>query len=396
MSSSRIIPRLLHAPQRSFFLFGPRGTGKSTWLQAEFPQALTLDLLNADLFLELSRHPDRLAALVADRPTGAWVVIDEIQKVPALLAQVHRLLTPDGPRFALCGSSARKLKRGGADLLAGRALDLRMEGLGSAELGARYDIDAALAWGGLPLVALAPGDAPELLSAYFNTYLKEEIREEGLVRSLPPFLRFLEIAGLLNGQALNALNIAREAAVPRTNVDSYFSILVDTLLGHFLPAYRPNVKVREVARPKFYWFDPGVARAAAGLLFDPADRPWLGTALETLVYHELRVYNQTANRHRPIFYYRTPAGVEIDFVIETRKRRQGSPAHVVCIETKLSTNWRSAYEKPMRSLADSGGNRLAVDRMIGVYTGKRRYDFGDVTVLPVAEFLAQLYAGEVF
>jgi len=248
----------------------------------------------------------------------------------------------------------------------------------------------------LPLVALAPGDAPGLLSAYFNTYLKEEIREEGLVRSLAPFLRFLEIAGLLNGQTVNAVNIAREAAVPRTNVDSYFSILVDTLLGHFLCAYRPRVKVREVAHPKFYWFDSGIARAAAGLLFDPADRQWLGMALETLVYHELRVYNQAANRHRPIFYYRTPAGVEIDFVIETSKRRQDTSAHVVCIETKLAANWRREYEKPMRILSDAGGNRVVVDRMIGVYTGTRSYEFDGISVLPLDRFLAQLHAGEIF
>ena len=126
-----------------------------------------------------------------------------------------------------------------------------------------------------------------------NTYLKEEIKEEGIVRNLPPFLRFLEVAGLLNGQVVNGQNIAREASIPRASVDSYFSILEDTLLGHFLPAYRPKAKVREQAHPKFYWFDPGVARGAAGLLFDPVDRLWRGTALETTLFHELRVYNDT-------------------------------------------------------------------------------------------------------
>jgi predicted AAA+ superfamily ATPase len=227
-----------------------------------------------------------------------------------------------------------------------------------------------------------------------STYVKEEIREEGVVRKVPPFLRFLSSAGQLNGQVVNAQNVAREAGVPRSTVDSYFSVLDDTLLGHFLHAWQPQLKVRERARPKFYWFDPGVARAAAGLHRDPADRSWLGFALETLVYHELRVHNETSGKRRPIHYYATPAGTEIDFVIETRKGRPGAAPHVVCIEVKLAPRWNRSWERAMRSLAAEPA--VKVDRMIGVYTGPRPYHFDGLDVLPVGAFLAELYGGRVF
>ena len=210
--------------------------------------------------------------------------------------------------------------------------------------------------------------ARDRLDAYVNTYIKEEIKEEGLVRNVPPFLRFLRVAGLMNGQVVNGQNIARDAGVPRSTVDVYFSILEDTLLGYFLPAYRPRLKVREQAHPKFYWFDPGVARAAAGLVFDPVDRQWLGGALETLVFHELRVYNHTQGKNRPLAFYRTVSGVEVDFVIETQKRAAGA-AHIVGIEVKLATKWERKWERPLRSLSASGA--VVVERMIGVYTGAR-------------------------
>ncbi|HNS53136.1 MAG TPA: DUF4143 domain-containing protein [Syntrophales bacterium] len=394
MTQPAVIPRLLQRPDRSFFLFGPRGSGKSTWLKQVLPDAFHLDLLDASLFLELSRDPHRLEALIGRRPAGAWVALDEVQKVPALLDEVHRLMETHRWRFALCGSSARKLRRGGANLLAGRALTLSMEGFSAAELGSAFDLGRALDWGLLPFVHNEPEAAPDVLAAYVNTYLKEELQAEGLIRNVPPFVRFLAVAGQINGQAVNAQNIAREAAVARSTVDTYFGILSDTLLGHRLPSWRPGLKVREAAQPKFYWFDPGVARAAAGLLRDPADRLWQGYALETLVYHELRVYNETSRKHRALSYYRTPAGVEIDFIIETAKRRPGSDPRVVAIEVKRAERWDRAWEKPMLALAASTG--VKVDRMIGVYCGTRAYRFGDVRVWPVADFVKALYGGDVF
>ncbi len=394
MNRDTAIARRLKCPERSFFVFGPRGTGKSTWLKQVLPAATRIDLLDASLYLELSRDPHRLEALIGAAPEGAWVVLDEIQKVPALLDEVHRLMEARRWRFALCGSSARKLERGGANLLAGRASTLNFESFTSAELEKDFDLRFSLEWGLLPIVQLYREQAAETLSAYVNTYLKEEIREEGLVRRVPPFIRFLSIAGQMNGQAVNGQNVARDAAVPRSTVDTYFSILTDTHLGHFLPAWQPGAKVRERTHPKFYWFDPGVARATAGLLRDPVDRAWLGTALETLVYHELRVHNEVSRKLRPIAYYRTPAGVEIDFIIETRKRSSAAPPRVVGVEVKLAEKWDRSWEKPLREIAAQRG--VTVDRMFGIYTGPRAYQFDSLTVLPAAQFLGELHAGKVF
>lgn len=389
-----LIQRQLALPERSFFLFGPRSTGKSTYLRQNLPEAVYLDLLDASLSLELAQSPHRLEALVGNRPAHTWIVLDEVQKIPALLDEVHRLIENRQWRFALCGSSARKLRRGGINLLGGRAITREMESFTSAELGDRFDLDFSLAYGLLPTIQQDRGYARDILDAYVNTYIKEEIKEEGLVRNVPPFLRFLEIAGLVNGQQINRQSIARDAAVPRSSVDVYFSILEDTLLGHFLPAYRPGLKVREQAHPKFFWFDPGIARAAAGLLDDPPDRLWLGAALETLVYHELRVYNHTREKHRPLSFYRTAAGAEIDFIIETRKRTAATKAHIVCIEVKMADRWNRHWERQMRDLSQTP--HLHVDRMIGVYTGDRPYHFDGVDVLPISGFLNQLHAGEIF
>lgn len=388
------IPRLLQAPTYSFFLFGPRGVGKTTYLREVMSDAIFFDLLESSLYLELSQNPARLEAMIGTRPRESWVVIDEIQKIPALLDEVHRLIENKGWKFALCGSSARKLRRGGVNLLAGRAVTRNLDTFSFAELAQGFDIEFSLEWGLLPRVQMHRDNPADFLSAYVDTYLKEEIREEGIVRRIPPFFRFLNIAGQLNAQMVNGQNIAREAGVPRSNVDVYFSILEDTLLGHFLPAYRPGAKVREQAHPKFFWFDPGVARAAAGLLFDPVDRSWKGSSLETLILHELRVHNQTHEKHRGIYFYRTGSGVEIDFVVETKKRQQSSHPHVVCLEVKLAEKWDRRWERPMRSLNDHKG--IHIDRMIGIYTGKRVYHFEGVDVLPVNEFLEQLHNGQVF
>src|SRR3989338_5951389 len=305
--------RILQKPDHSFFLFGPRSVGKSFWLRQYFTEDQIIDLLEHKTQLELSRDPSMLEARIGKKPQGTWVCIDEIQKIPALLDEVHRLMQKSRFSFALSGSSARKLKRGGANLLAGRAVTLNMEGFSYAELGERFGSKHVLEWGTLPIVVLNLEQAPNILSAYIHTYIKEEIKEEGVVRKVEPFLRFLEIAGIYNAQQINKDNIAREAKVPRSTVDIYFSILEDTLLGHFLPAFRPEVKVRERAHPKFYWFDPGVARGAANLLFDPPNDLWLGRSLETYLLHELRVYNHVSGKNRPLSFYCTPRQSEIDF-----------------------------------------------------------------------------------
>src|SRR3989338_177961 len=252
----------------------------------------------------------------------------------------------------------------------------------------------ALAWGLLPLVVLNPTDAKDILVSYVHTYIKEEIKEEGLIRKAEPFVRFLEIAAMMNGQQINAENIARDAKIPRSTVDIYFSILEDTLLGYRLPSYRPRAKVREQTHPKYYWFDSCVARAAAGLLNDAPDPAWLGYALETLVYLELRVHNHISGKERLLFFYRVSNTIEIDFIIETRKAVSASKAHVVCVEEKHAKTWNRRWETPMRDLASSG--KVVVEKMFGVYQGDHPYHFDGVDVYPIGDFLKILYEGKVF
>jgi predicted AAA+ superfamily ATPase len=387
--------RSLQPPKRSFFLFGPRGVGKSTWLKHHFGDSPYVDLLDSETFLRLAKSPRELADIVgAKARRGGWVCIDEVQKVPAVLDEVHRLIEDRGYRFALTGSSARKLRRGGANLLGGRAITLSMGQLSLAELTPTQQVGSLIDFGGLPLVVSGAVDAPDLLSSYVHTYLREEIREEGLVRKVEPFARFLEVAGTLNGQVMNLENVAREARVPRSSVEVYFSILEDTLLGTRLASYQPGAKVRESTHPKFYWFDPGVARAAAGLIRDPVDSVWRGFAFETWILHELRVFNQVAGKHRPLAYYRTGADVEIDFIVETKKKTMSQKAEVVCIETKLARKWDRRWERPSRDLANTG--RVRVRNMIGVYGGEERLSLDGFEVYSLRDFVAALYAGEIF
>jgi predicted AAA+ superfamily ATPase len=387
-------PRLLSPPTRSFFLFGPRGVGKSTWVKQSFPQAKTLSLLDRRLYLTLARAPHRLEELIGTSTRGSWIILDGVQKLPELLDEVDRLIEERGLKFALTGSSVRKLKRGAANLLGGRALTLSMSGLSFRELGADFSLHEILEWGSLPLVIQDKEQRRDILESYVSTYLKEEIQEEGVIRKLQPFIRFLEVAGLMNGEILNLENIARDAAVPRSSLDSYFQILEDTLLAHRLYPYHAGIRVREVKHPKLYWFDTGVARGAAGLLFDAVDGTWLGKSFETWLLHELQIHNQVARRKRSIHYFRTGAGVEIDFVVETRKKSMSTPAEVILIEAKHSKKWDPRWSK--------GANEFAADKKIkvkasyGVYLGPDELTIGTMHVLPVQTFMERLHAGAIF
>jgi predicted AAA+ superfamily ATPase len=391
----KTIKRLLKPPQdRSFFLFGPRAVGKSTWVQENLPVALQVDLLKEDVYLELLSNPSLLGATVGHLNPKDWVSIDEIQRIPSLLTEVHRLIESKRLHFALTGSSARKIKRGGADLLGGRAIERFMEPFTCAELGSKFDLERVLKVGGLPLVYLDPVYDTETLATYLNTYLKEEIKEEGLVRKLPAFLRFLEVMGIMNAQQVNAESIAREAKIPRSSVDGYFSILEDTLVGFLLPAYQPKAKVREATHPKFYWFDPGVARACAHLLPVEPDHQWLGSSLETWIYHELRVYNHVYKKMRRFAYHRSPSGLEVDFIIELEPGMRSKKPAVILIEVKLSKKWDRAWNKAMVQLKNSEALRVVAS--YGIYCGSERLSWDSIQILPVVEFLAQLYAGKIY
>ncbi len=381
--------RDLPLPDRSFFLFGPRGTGKTTWLRSVLPDAHWVDLLLDRDLVRLTRDPDRLGAEVEALPAGSWVVIDEVQRLPALLDQVQHLLvrSPRRWRFALTGSSARRLKREQANLLAGRAINRRFFPLTASELGPDFDVELVLRFGSLPAVqAETGGDAAraDVLEAYAENYLTQEIRHEAVVKRLDAFTRFLEVAALANAQVTNVSAIARDAAVARPTVQGYFDILVDTMIGVWLPAWRPRAKIKEIAHPKFFFFDPGAVRALAGRTREPLGREERGSLLETYVLHELRAWMNRSGCGGQLAYWRTPSGGEVDFVWGRGVTRVG-------IEVKASARWRRGDAAALTQLLAT----KTVGRAFGVYPGRERLREDGVLVLPVAAFLDRLAAGAV-
>lgn len=380
--------RVLSLPNRSFLLLGPRGTGKTTWLKQALPQALWYNLLLDRELLRLMRDPGVFRREIEALPSGSWVVVDEVQKLPALLNDVHDALTsaPRRWRFALTGSSVRRVRRGEANLLAGRVVGRALYPLTTAELPSSPPIDDLLRFGGLPLIRAERTVAGriDLLEAYLSTYLAQEIRAEALVRSLESFTRFLEVAALANGQVTNVASLARDSGVARPTVQGYFDVLIDTLVGAWLPAWRPRAKVKETAHPKFYLFDCGVVRSLTGRLREPLDSAERGTLLETLVFHELRAHVAYSDRGGALSYFRTPSGSEIDFVW-TRGR------HRIGIEVKAAARWRTEHGRALRDLHEA----KALTACFGVYLGDTEQRDGAVRVLPAHAFLRELAAGKI-
>lgn len=378
--------RQLELPGHSFLLFGPRGTGKTTWLRQVLPDALWFDLLRTQTLLSLSRQPESFRQQVEARPAASWVVVDEVQRLPSMLNEVHALIAEHGNayRFALSGSSARKLKRLDVNLLAGRAINRRFFPLTAAELNYDCDVDRVLRLGLLPQIQAETDYAIEALEAYVGNYIREEIQQEALVRNLESFARFLEIAALMNGQILNVAGLSRDAAVARPTVQGYFGTLVDTLIGFWLPAWRKRAKVKEVSSPKFYLFDAGVARALAGRVREPLDGAERGFLLETWVLHELRAAMAFQNLGGQLHYWRTPSGSEIDFVWTRGSRAIG-------IEVKAAATWRGEYGAAIKSLIADG----VLTGGHGVYTGSAELKDGALRIWPLKCFLKELTGGNV-
>jgi len=381
--------RELTLPDRSFFLFGPRGTGKTTWLRTVLPDAHWVNLLVDRVLVRLVRDPERFAQEVEALPAGSWVVVDEVQKLPALLNEVQDLLVKHRQRyrFALTGSSARKLKRGDVNLLAGRVINRKFFPLTAAEMGDDFVVDDVLRFGSLPsVVSERGGDAAriDLLEAYAENYLTQEIRHEALVKRLDSFTRFLEVAALMNAQVTNVAGIARDAAVARPTVQGYFEILIDTLVGTWLPAWRPRAKVKELGHPKFYFFDPGAVRALGGRLREPLADPERGHLLETYVLHELRAWMNRSGCGGQLAYWRMPSGSEVDFIWS----RAGK---VVGIEVKAASRWRRGDGAALKHLREDKHVRQA----FGVYLGRDALRDGPIDVLPLPQFLQRLVGGHV-
>ncbi|MBU6383386.1 MAG: AAA family ATPase [Verrucomicrobia bacterium] len=306
-----LIRRFFHAPTQSFFLFGPRGTGKSTWLKARYPDALWIDLLELDQLRLYSAHPERLKELLAAHPHAQVIVIDEVQKVPDILSVVHALIEEKrGIQFILTGSSARKLRRAGVDLLAGRALLKHMPPFYAAELGEQFQLQEALELGLLPIVR--GSEAPEeTLKTYVGMYLKEEVQAEGLVRNIGDFARFLEAISFSHASELVISNVARECSVQRKTVENYLQILQDLLLGYTLSVFTKRAQRALAERPKFYLFDAGVYRS----LRPHMPQEIAGAALEGLVCQHLRSWVDAQVKHYELGFWRTRSKVEVDFVV---------------------------------------------------------------------------------
>lgn len=370
------IPRFFKAPGQSFFLFGPRGTGKSTWLKGNYPDALWIDLLEPETYRSLSARPERLSELVLGNRDKKVVVIDEVQKIPELLSLVHALIERDKNRhFILTGSSARKLKKTGVDLLAGRLLLRTMHPFVAGELGSRFDLMQALTVGLVPLVACALSP-PDVLRTYAALYVQEEVKMEGLTRNVGDFSRFLEAITFSHGGDLNLSNIARECEVHRKVVGSYIQILEDLLLSFTMPVFSKRAKRATVRRSKFYFFDAGVYRSLRPT--GPLDRSEEieGAALEGLVAQHLRAIVAYRNDDSRLYYWRTRSGLEVDLVL------YGSNTFKA-IEVKNTTRIRPADTRALRAFREEYPEAEAVL----VYRGGERLALGDVLCVPVEEFL---------
>ena len=327
-------------PTESFFLWGPRQTGKSTLLKSLYPDAVWIDLLKTDEYVRYAQRPALLREELETASKGTLVVVDEIQKVPGLLDEIHWLIENRKRVFAMSGSSARKVRRSHANLLGGRAVRHELFGLISEEIGATFDLVRALNHGLLPRHYLADAPAGQL-RAYVQDYLKEEIAQEGLTRSLPAFSTFLSAAALSDGEIVNFSTIARDCGVSSPTVKGYFEILVDTLLGEYLPAYTKRPKRRVIAAPKFYFADVGVVNVLAKRGSMEPGSELFGKAFEGWVRHELRAYSHYRELFFDLSYWRLASGIEVDFVVDDMR---------TAFEAKATSRVKSDDLKGLRQL----------------------------------------------
>lgn len=361
--------------KKSHFLFGPRQTGKTTLLRQALPGVRVYDLLDSRVYLALSQHPSLVEEEL--RPRDEVVVIDEIQRLPGLLHEVHRLIEGRGIRFLLTGSSARGLRRGGVNLLGGRARIRRLHPLTCRELGDRFDLARAVGHGLLPSIYFSEDPRADL-DAYTGAYLQEEVVAEGATRNAPAFSRFLRVAALCNATVVNFTNVAADAQVPRTTVYEYFDILRDTLLLHEVPAWRQSRKRKPLASSKFYFFDIGVASALQGRAAAPGT-PEFGPAFETWLLHELVAWRDYASGV-PISHWRSASGYEVDFLLGDH----------TAIEVKAKGGVSLRDLRSLRALAEEA----PVKRSLCVSLEQRARVVEGIRILPVRAFLEELWAGE--
>lgn len=362
--------------KKSLFLFGPRLTGKTSLYRRELPGAKIFDLLDHRVFLDLQQDPSRLSQELG--PQDRHVVIDEIQRVPNLLNEVHRLIEASGIRFLLTGSSPRKLHRGGVNLLGGRARLKRLHPLTAHELGDLFDLERAVSRGLLPAIYFS--DDPESdLAAYVGTYLQQEIIAEAAARNVPAFSRFLKVAADCNASIVHFTNVANDAQVPRTTVYEYFHILRDTLILNELPAWRVSVKRKPIVSSKYYFFDVGVARHLQGRTILPKTKDF-GEAFETLLFMELSAWRDYVGGEPALSFWRSTSGFEVDFLIGDH----------TAVEAKAKAHVSEHDLRSLRAAAEEAARR----HLVCVCLEARPRRVGGIDILPWREFIARLWAGE--
>lgn len=364
----------------SLFLWGARQTGKSTLLKILFPEAAYFDLLQSDVFERYQKSPSQFREVILATSSGATVIVDEIQKIPSLLDEIHWLIVHHQTRFILSGSSPRKIIRSGANLLGGRAIRYELYPLLYVEI-PDFDLHSALNKGLLPRNYLAD-NSKKLISAYIGSYLRDEIIAEAKIRNIGAFTKFLEVAAFSNGEMVNYSNIASECGVSSTTVKEYFQILEDTLIGRFLPSFQKKPKRRVILAPKFYYFDVGIANYLLKRGQIEIGSEAFGSAFEHFIYQELYAHSKYSDLDYAISYWRTTSQIEVDFILGD---------HEVAIEVKGTTNVQTRHLKGLRSFSEE----YEVQQLIVVSNDPVARIIGDVTVLPWKQFLQKLWDGAI-
>lgn len=378
--------RYLKLSTASTFIFGPRGTGKSTFLKQVYPEALTFDLRSSSQFRQLTSNPDRIASITKEMPHKKTVIIDEIQRVPELLPVIHKLIEEDkSVQFIMTGSSARKLKKQGVDLLAGRALRKEMYPYMCSEINSdNIDIDVLLKYGMLPLTfGTSPDLKQEALEAYISLYMEQEVYQEALVRNIGDFGHFLEIVSLSHGSILNVSNIARDSGINRKTVESFIQILEDILLAYKIPVFTKKASRDNTQHPKFYFFDSGVFQAIR--LKGPLDHPAevMGNAIEGLVAQHLKAWIAYTGQKNDLYFWRNRYQHEVDFILY-------GETGLFAIEVKYSNEIRKEDLKGIESFLQEYPTAIT----ILLYRGKEVLKKGNVWVIPIEKFLMKLVPGK--
>ncbi len=375
-----LLSRFFKPPKQSYFLFGPRGTGKSTWLKMEYPKALWIDLLNLDVLRFYLAAPERLREVVEPLPDGSVIVIDEVQKVPDILSEVHWLIEQKrGLQFVLTGSSSRKLKRAGVDLLAGRALLRHMSPFFAGELKDRFNLEKALKVGMVPLITLS--DIPEdVLQTYAGIYLKEEVYAESLVRKIDDFARFLEVISFSHGSQINLSNIARECEISRKTIENYLQILQDLLLSFTLSCFTNRAQRALSQHPKLYIFDAGVFCSLRPRSLKDQGSEIQGAALEGLVAQHIRAWVQSQIGNYQFCFWRTRSGLEVDFIIF-------GPEGFWAIEVKNNTK---IHPQDLRGLEEFKKDYPECTPIL-LYRGTDHLIKNGIHCIPCEEFLLEIH-----